>query len=507
MISKSSYVKYKECGKSLWLHFNKPEEAAELSEMAIKNIEDGNQVGQLAKQYFPNTVDCSVRIANDGIDYNIQIGLTKEAIANGANAIAEASFMVSDLFCAVDILKKETDGYSIYEVKSPLDLKDKHKYDIAFQKYVLSQCGINVGHMYLMHPNRDYIFDGKLDLNGYFKVECVDNDKLVLATLASIDNDINDIRTILSTSDEQNYQYIPHCIKCDYFNYCSRNLPKNSIGELNGLATKAFDYYNKGIYTIFEYVNTPEYKTQQAANVAKGKIKYIQESQIKCVLEGITEPVVDKDKLGSFLSAIKYPVYYLDFETTRIIVPVVEGMRPNQEIVFQYSLHIEQEDGTLRHEQYLGNNYDCERELAEKLLRDIPCDGTIMAQHASVEKGVIQRLAEMYPDLHDELMKRHSRFVDLEQAFTKGAYYSIKMGGRSSIKSVLPALCPHMENAYHALPLVHDGKEALAMFKKLMATKDPIELNRIRQGMLEYCKLDTLSMVKILRVLKDAYQL
>ena len=64
-----------------------------------------------------------------------------------------------------------------------------------------------------------------------------------------------------------------------------------------------------------------------------------------------------------------------------------------------------------------------------------------------------------------------------------------------------------MENAYHALPLVHDGKEALAMFKKLMATKDPIELNRIRQGMLEYCKLDTLSMVKILRVLKDAYQL
>lgn len=96
---------------------------------------------------------------------------TKEELAKGTPIICEASFLYGGLYCAVDILKREGDGWAIYEVKSSTD-PDKPTYvdDVSYQKYVLEHCGIKVTGTYLMCLDNQYIFDGTLDIKKLFKV-------------------------------------------------------------------------------------------------------------------------------------------------------------------------------------------------------------------------------------------------------------------------------------------------------------------------------------------------
>ena len=77
------------------------------------------------------------------------------------------------------------------------------------------------------------------------------------------------------------------------------------------------------------------------------------------------------------------------------------------------------------------------------------------------------------------------------------------MEGSYSIKYVLPALFPNEpELDYHNLPVVHNGGEASSAFATLQE-KTKEEQKIIREGLLEYCKLDTLAMVKVWEKLKE----
>ena len=71
------------------------------------------------------------------LDLNKMQELTKECIENGTQNICEASFNYDGLYCAVDILHKEKDGYAIYEVKSSTKAAHIYTVDISYQKYVL----------------------------------------------------------------------------------------------------------------------------------------------------------------------------------------------------------------------------------------------------------------------------------------------------------------------------------------------------------------------------------
>ena len=116
--------------------------------------EGGFQVGELAKFYFhDNPIDKQITINTR--DYAEAIKQTKEMLKNpGRVVIAEAAFMYSGLFVRVDILVKEDEKISIYEVKAKSWNENKdsffdekkskitskwvpYVYDLAFQKYVV----------------------------------------------------------------------------------------------------------------------------------------------------------------------------------------------------------------------------------------------------------------------------------------------------------------------------------------------------------------------------------
>ena len=86
-----------------------------------------------------------------------------------------------------------------------------------------------------------------------------------------------------------------------------------------------------------------------------------------------TAPTVDREAIKQFLDGLQYPLYFLDYETLMSLIPYFDGLRPYQQVPFQYSLHLLQTpDASLEHKEYLHQeNSSPSRPLTEQLLADI----------------------------------------------------------------------------------------------------------------------------------------
>jgi len=91
---------------------------------------------------------------------------------------------------------------------------------------------------------------------------------------------------------------------------------------------------------------------------------------------------LDRDGLESAMRNWTYPLHLIDFETAAVALPFHEGRRPYEQVAFQFSHHILEADGSLRHaNEFLMDapgefpNYAFVRTLREALRHD---QGTIM---------------------------------------------------------------------------------------------------------------------------------
>ena len=482
-ISKSKFVLYKTCPKSLWLLLNKKEEYVE-EPSALKHIEEGKEVGALAKKYFKDVADTTSYKEDGSLDIENMIGLTNRYILENKETIAEASFSQDGLFCSVDLLHKVDGGYEIYEVKATTEVEKEHLIDSAFQKYALQKCGLDVVKTYILHLNKNYRRKGGLDLSQLFIKEQIDLAPLFLQTLSDIQNDIESIQKFLSAKQEPAGILLSRCKKCPFMKYCHKDIPVPSVLDINGL--RGYDYLNKGIIT---------YNDVLFNNV---KLNKRQKTQIDVYLNNKTTEI-DKKGVQAFLKNIRYPIYHLDFESYQTPIPPSDDTWPNEQIPRQ----IEYEDGRLEHKEFLGDTIDPRREIAESLCKNIPADACVTVYNKIFECSRLNELADLYPDLREHLSSISNNVVDLIVPFRNGSYYHKDMGSSNSIKAVLPALYPNdPELDYHALPVVHNGGEAMDIYPKMLVASIE-EKERIRDGLLQYCYLDTLAMVKVLRKLKD----
>lgn len=486
-LSKSKYCSLWQCPKILWMNKYKSEELV-LDSSALARVEAGNEVGDLAMGLFGDYVEVT---AYKGERLNLQkmIADTKAEMDKGTPVICEASFEFDGLYCAVDILCKEENGWAILEVKSSTK-SDKEIYiaDIAYQKYVLQNCGVNVTGTYLICIDNNYVLDGDLDINRLFKVTDVWD--LVSQEEKNIRANLKIAEKTLRSETEPEIDISEHCKKpydCGYWKYCSRHIPSPSVFDLYRLQTsKKFDYYRKGIIT---------YNDLFLSGVVTNE-KHLRQIEFALTDKGT---YVDKDGIRDFLDTLSYPIYFLDFETEQPVIPKYNGTKPYQQIPFQYSLHyIESKDGELKHKEFLAESgSDPRRALAESLCKDIPMNVCVTAYNKAFECGRIKELADAFPYLAEHLLNIRENTKDLLDPFQKGYYYNKAMGGSFSIKSVLPAIFPNDPTLdYHNLDGVHNGSEAMSIFPKI---KDmpPEEQEKARKNLLEYCKLDTFAMVKV----------
>ena len=489
-ISKSKYCKGVQCPKILWLDEHKPELGNELDNESV--LENGKLVGQLAREYFG---DYSLVPFN--YDFSMMINDTKQLLNAGCGCIAEASFMFDGLFCSVDILRKNQSGYDIIEVKSSTKTEDIHLDDVSYQYYVLFKSEIPINKVYVMYINNQYIRQGELDLRELFVMEDVTDE--VIKRQSFVEKNIKDIQEYLLNEAEPERDIDVYCDEpyhCAYYGYCSRHLPSQSVFDIKGLyKNKKFQLYHDGILSFEDIISN-------RVKLSEKQMKQVETTYYH-------KPAhIDSEKIRGFLNTLSYPVYHLDFETYQTPIPEYDGMRPYEQIPFQYSLHIENENGDLEHKEFLAKEgTDPRRELSERLISDIPENACVLAYNMSFEKSVIKRLAEHFCDLSEHLLNIRDNIQDLMIPFKEQYYYTEAMQGSYSIKYVLPALFPNdPELDYHNLEGIHHGGEASAAFAN-MTKLSPEEIERTRINLLKYCGLDTYGMVKVLVKLRGvAYE-
>ena len=481
-LSKSLILKGMQCPKSLYLQKNPPDfEFPPQPDLEAK-FRAGNEVGILSQQLFPGGTE----VPFEGLSVPEQVEQTRQLIDDGAKVIYEASFEYDGIFVKVDILVKDGDAWQIHEVKMSTSVKEVNLDDVAIQFYVLGHCGLLVSGAYLVHINNKYVRQGEIDVKQLFAGEDVLEEAFLRQ--ANLPQIIADLRSAL-LGDEPQIDIGPHCsapYDCDFVPYCWQHIPENSIFDLKGQGIKKFDYYDRGIIR-FE-------------DIPLGDLNKAQRQQVDATLN--EKDTTDSKAVSAFLDTLWYPLYHLDFETFNTAIPKFDGTRPYQQVPFQYSLHVQHEAGAEpQHYEFLAEpDIDPRCQLIEQLLDLIPEDGCVLTYNQTFEKGVFRALAELFPDLAEAIDKRLENVRDLMVPFRRRDVYRWQMRGSYSIKEVLPAMVPEL--SYVGME-VADGMAAMRAYHDMCALEPGLELDQLRKAMLEYCRLDTFAMVKILDVLHE----
>ncbi|MBI5639806.1 MAG: DUF2779 domain-containing protein [Nitrospirae bacterium] len=477
-LSKTLFMKGLQCHKALYLEKYSPELKGELDANTQQRMAGGHEVGEYAHELFPGGIE----VPYDGLDYSEQLEMTQNEIRKGTKTIYEAAFSFDGIFVKLDIINKTPKGWDIYEVKAANDVKDHYLNDLSLQYYVATKAGLPVRKAHLVHLNRAYIRKGKIDPEKLFIVEEMTSE--VKENQAFIAENVGELKEML-VGAEPVIDIGKHCeepYECGFQDHCRAHLPKkDSIFDLCGSKEIKFELYYEGFLGMDD-LPLPRLEARQRFQVEAHLGK---------------KQIINKTGVKDFLDSLSYPLCFFDFETFQLPIPPFNGTYPYQKIPFQYSLHIIERKGTRpKHYEYLAEpGKDPREEIAKRMYSEIPANACVLAYHKSFETGILTNLKGWFPKYAKKMDGIIDNMKDLQAPFAKRHVYHWKMQGSASLKTVLPALIPEM--TYDGMEVSHGGEAQEAYFEMCSAT-DPAH---IRKALFEYCKQDTLAMVKLLEKL------
>jgi CRISPR/Cas system-associated exonuclease Cas4 (RecB family) len=485
-LSKSRFNAGLQCLKRLYLQVRQPELAAELDEQSMAVIEQGYEVGRWAQKVFPGGV--LIEAGHDEIGKALK--QTERALADRQHpAIFEGTFSHDNVLARVDILARRSGNeWRLIEVKSSTSLKDHYLYDVAIQKLVLESLRMKVVPC-VMHLNREYVYDGKqYELENLFAIRDVTNETTALES--KVKDLLSEEWKVLARAEPPDIEPGSHCTKpftCEFYDVCNRPLPVDHVANLPGITAKKLEELaSLGIESIGNIPKTfPLAERQRRA--------------WECGRTG--KPWFGKG-LKEALSGLRYPLYFMDFETLGVALPRYAGMSPYDQIPFQWSLHIQRKPGTEpEHYEFLADDSNDPRpEFIKTLCQVIGKEGGVLAYNSGFESGCLASLAEWLPQYKDRIEDIQGRLWDLLQVI-RAHVYALALRGSYSLKSVLPALVPDM--SYDGMEVAEGNDAGLAWEKMVHAEAGSEERKRLRNALLAYCKQDTQAMVRLLEVLRS----
>lgn len=486
-LSKSKFLAGLQCLKRLYLLCYQPELAEAPGEQKQAIFDQGKEVGLLAQKAFPS----GIPISEDHLHHQEAVIRTKELIVDkSVPAIFEAAFNFENILVRVDILERlPRNRWRLIEVKMSTGAKDYHLPDVAIQKYVLEQCGLKVSEACLTHLNRDYVYNGKrYQLDELFTTNNLEKE------LRSVENELPDHlaeqwRT-LALKKPPDIECGSQCkdpFECEFYSLCNEELPEDWVGKLPRIGKKADQLIEMGVESIHDIPDSfPLSEKQRRA--------------CECVKKN--KPYYDKH-LQSELAALKYPLYFMDFETVNPALPRYAGMRPYNRFAFQWSVHIQSTPNLkLKHHQFLQDGGEDPRDAFITSLLSVLEEHkkAPVIVYSSYESGVLSEFSTLFPKYAKRIEEVRIRLWDLLQVIRSNVYHP-QFYGSFSIKNVLPALVPDM--SYDDME-VADGTEAGLAYEKLVhGNFSPKERQTLRKGLLEYCSQDTMAMVRIIERLRE----
>jgi hypothetical protein len=477
-VTKKVFLASLECPGFAW-RLLRTAKAQALSEADRFRMDQGREIGQLARQVHgggafvpPGPTDQAA-------------ARTRELLNDDAvDILYEATFKTAELVAKADVLRREPDGWHLLEVKQAVNDKPEDVQDLSYTVMVARRSGVPISRASLILVSKDYR-KGMPPERLFVDVDhTADVDPLVTAFA----DHWQAVRGSVLGEDPPEPELRLACRYCEEFS-------ESCVG--------------KGIPDpLFHLPRLHESKFRKLRELGVDRITAIphdfkltdrQEIVRQSVVSG--RPWVSPD-LRDALAAVRWPAFYLDFETTATVLPLFEGVAPHEVLPTQYSIHVYADLATeLDHKEFLADHStDGRRVFAERLLADLGEAGSVIV-YTGYEQRVLRYLAALYPDLAERVERGIARLLDLE-AIVGNHYYHPDFRGKTSIKVTLPALVPGVGYDHLA---IRSGGDASALFARMArGEKTGAECGRIRHDLLEYCKQDTLAMVEVHRALMAA---
>jgi len=493
-LNKSDLFDYYSCKANLYRIKNQGYEKLPLSSKDQHLMKQGIKFELEARKQFSNGV------LVEGADMEERILATKSLLEKKEEVIFQAAVEAEGFIAISDILKlsPKEDSWELYEVKSGTSVKTKnvalgnsnHIYDLAFQAVVLEKVGLQISKCYVFHSKGDVPYV-QGDHNFFKKRDVTEQVDVIKGTILS---DMLEMQNFLA---QKEIGLGCECLSkgrsnhCDTFSISNPDIDDYSIHDLKNVGTSPNllkELTSNKLYSIDSIplghdIISPSRETQYESYISK-------------------QPVYDIRKIDKFLSSLKEPIQFLDFETTFTAIPIFEGYKSWEHIPFQWSLHTITESGKLEHKSFLATSADEDPmpSLAEQLFNTLDLNGTIIVYNEGFEKSALQRIADSLPEFTDQALRAIHNVIDLLPIF-RNHYVDYRTKGSNSLKAVTPVIAG--DDTYDHLD-VNDGiKAGVEWEKMLLSDLDNSEKEKIKQHLLDYCNQDTLATYKLLMFLRD----
>lgn len=464
-LTKTDFIQYLNCPKSLWLLKVAPDEYpnGDFSVFIEKLTREGYEIERYVRQFFED--------------------------AGTTTADFQRVFETRDgLFARADVFELVNGETVLHEVKSSTRVKTdaahNHIKDACFQMICAERSGQQIDKVSIVHLNGEYeragdinptellVFEDVSKRVREIEVETAREMDEALAFLRCVDHDRNGCSCLQKSRGSH----------CDAFKLFNPDIPIPSIYSLPRLSQKKrSELIAQGIFDLLDIPD--DYKLTANQMVVA-----------KAAKSG--EPIINLEGIREFLAGLSFPLCFLDYETYSSAVPMLDRTSPHKHFPVQYSLHVLHEDGTIEHHEYLEREARLPDQLLSKLKADIASNGSVVSWHASFEKTQNKEMALLFPEYATFLTNLNERMADLEEV-CKADYVDARFDGSTSIKKVLPVICPEL--SYKELD-VQSGAAAMDAWRKMVEAEFE-ESEKIASSLLTYCELDTFAMVEIYRFL------
>jgi len=495
VLSKSNYLLYLKHPAWLWLEKHDKNKLPKTDENTQAIFDMGHLFESYAEKLFPDGLTLGYKTNGqfDFIKYRKLPEITKQAIEGNTKVLFQGRLEVDNITCIFDVLERTEHGtYNLYEIKSSTKAKKEHEHDLAFQTIVLERSGLSIESIFVIHVNNEYVKDGEIDHNKITAIS--DITSAVRNTIDKTVVGINEAKAVMALADmpDPSPRYVGFSAFKEWleiYKILNPTLDKYSVFNLYSPGSKRIGCFeDDGILSIQNIPNDANLTVKQLHQVIATKCG---------------ERLINQEEIKEFLNSFRFPLYFLDYETLAGGIPSYDGLRPYQQVPFQYSLHVlESPNAKIEHKEYLHTkNTLPTKHLLKQLKEDIGTAGSVVVWSQSFEKGCNVAMAELEPEYNNFLYDLNDRIVDLMIPFAKGWYVDKDFFGSASIKAVMPVLIPNL--SYEDLNIREGNTAQRIWMATVSGDKNQNEKDQIMEDLRKYCTLDTLAMVEIWELLKD----
>ena len=365
-------------------------------------------------------------------------------------------------------------------------MKPEYITDAAIQTYVVRGAGLPVGGAYLLHLNKEYVYQGgAYDLEQLFVLD--DITAQVEAYLPSIPALLGQMKTMLAGACPEVLigRRCANPYDCGFVGYCHSFLPEYPVTDLPRLRDDLLaELLGQGILSTRDIpLSHPGLDANQRA------VCQVVQAGEPCFGEGLTAE----------LAGLEFPLHFLDFETVGPALPLYAGTRPFQTIPVQWSCHTLHADGTLEHHEFIHREKtDPRPSLTERLLAVLAGPGTVVS-YTAYEATVLKNLAEALPEKAAAIADVQDRLFDLNKVIGRHVQHP-DFHGSTSLKRVLPALVEDL--SYEGLAIANGEVAMLRYGEAVWGDLPERESGAIFEDLLTYCEMDTMAMVRLFQELE-----